>query len=180
MLLNDQEKMKKLEEVVNADYYGKFYSLIPKGYLKLNDQQIETVSFVFWACHLAEIQMDTLIKQAWDLAEKTFSKDETDTAQKFLDKKIKDKFSKRARNIDIKNLEYFGDKIKVINTLSGDTDYTNLLWTLKNLRDDISHTRINELQYKGKSLNNSKTQKALLIDYVKAMRSHKSQQSGLE
>lgn len=179
--MNEQEKVERLEELVNADYDGKIYSLIPKGILRLDDQQIATVSFVFWVCHLAEVNMHTLIKHAWDVVEKAFSKEDSDAAQKLLDERIKDKFSKKGRKIDVKNLKYFGDKVKVINTLSGNTDYTNLLWILKDLRDNISHTRINDLQYKNRDLNDLKVQKTLLIDYVRAMENHKSQseQSGV-
>jgi len=69
------------------------------------------------------------------------------------------------KNIDIENLEYFSDKIKIYEVMVGKTKHAELLHKLKDLRNDISHNRINELKYNNEDLFLRATKEKILIDY---------------
>lgn len=142
-----------------------FNDTISKGALQLNDNQIQTVSFVFWLCYMAEIDLNDVIKQAWQQSI-TLHPEFDESVQKILLKTFskKDEF-----NID--DLEYFVDKIKVHEAVCDD-DLTKILWKLNGLRNEVSHNRIDKLEYNGQSLFLRETKENILLDYFEAMKNN--------
>lgn len=140
----------------------KFNETISKGALQLSDNQIQTASFVFWLCYMAEKDLNDVLRQAWKLSTEITNPEISESDQKILLKT----FSKKD-NFDIDNLEYFADKIKIHEIVCND-DLTKMLWKLNDLRNDISHNRINELKYNERSLFLRDTKEKILLDYFKA------------
>ncbi len=69
----------------------------------------------------------------------------------------------------VDNLEYFTDKIRLYEGMSGKNNVTGILWKLKKIRDDISHGRIHALAYEGKDLLLRATKEKILMDYLRAV-----------
>lgn len=139
-----------------------FNETISKGALQLSDNQIQAVSFAFWLCYMAEKDLNDVIKQAWKLS--VISHPEI---SEYVQKILLKTFSKKD-NFDINNLEYFADKIKIHEIIYND-DLTKILWKLNNLRNNISHNRIDKLEYNGQSLFLRETKEKILLDYFKAI-----------
>ncbi len=138
----------------------KLNETISKGALKLTDEQIATVSFVFWLVYMAEIDLKDILSKAWNNSKQFFPTNVNQGAKGLLLKMISDQ-----KNIDIENLEYFSDKIKIYEVMVGKTKHAELLHKLKDLRNDISHNRINELKYNNEDLFLRATKEKILIDY---------------
>lgn len=137
-----------------------FNETISKGALQLSDNQIQAVSFAFWLCYMAEKDLNDVIKQAWELS--VISHPETsEYVQKILLKTLSKK-----EKFDINNLKYFSDKIKVHSVICND-DFTKMLWKLNDIRNDISHNRIDKLEYDGQSLSLREVKEKILLDYFK-------------
>lgn len=137
---------------------------ISKGALKMNDEQITTVSFVFWLVYMAETDLNDIINKSLTTTISTLSPGVKKKVEEMLNKEIKGK-----KKIDINNLEYFSDKIKVYKALFGKTERTKLLWGLNDIRNDLSHNRIDDLRYKGELLSLRKTKEKILIDYFETV-----------
>lgn len=136
-----------------------FNETISKGALQLSDNQIQTISFVFWLCFMAEKDLKDVINQAWGLS----TLEVRESVQKILLKE----FSKK-EDFNINNLEYFADKIRVHSVICND-GLTKLLWKLNGLRNDISHNRIDKLEYNGQSLFLREVKEKILLDYFKTL-----------
>ena len=143
------EKINKLPEVFARDIHG------------LNDEQIVTVSFVFWLAYVAEVQLYEAISESWAKSKNKFSVDAQIMAKQMIEEKIPSK-----KNIDIEKLDYFTDKIQVLEAVFGQHDYVKFLYDLRNLRNDISHNRIDNLEYKGISLYERSAKENIIIDLV--------------
>ena len=65
----------------------------------------------------------------------------------------------------VENLEYFLDKIRVYELFSGKTKRVKMLYKINEIRNDLSHNRIDKLNYEGNSLSLRTTKEALLKDY---------------
>lgn len=155
--------MDKLELLLKALKKGSEQQLnetISKGALKMSDQQITTVSFAFWLVFMAETDLNDITKKAWTLSGLFYSPEETTKAKLILTEMVGGK-----RSIDIDNLEYFSDKIKIYQAMFGENDRTKLLWKLNTIRNDLSHNRINELQYDKHPLFERETKEKILTDY---------------
>ena len=132
---------------------------ISKGALKMSDEQIATASFVFWLVYMAETDLNDTQVESWEKSGKSFPPEVKKMSEELLQKKIK-------RKISMGNPEYFSEKIKVFEALFGEkNERTKLLWKLNDLRNDLSHNRINELKYDGQSLFLRKTKEKILFDY---------------
>lgn len=145
---------------------------ISKGALKLTDEQTGTVSFVFWLVYMAETDLNDVISEAWQLAKKTASPEVQATAKQMLEDMIKGE-----RKIDIENLEYFVDKIKVYEAMFGKNKHSKLFWKLNDIRNDLSHNRIDGLKYEGLSLSLRSTKEKVLFDYFDTMNETDSSKS---
>jgi len=154
-----------VEKSFNESDESRLNESISKGALKLDDKQIALVSFIFWLCYMAEVDLTKSIIGAWKMANTFYPLDD---ATKTV---IKEKY-----NIDVGKLtdEYlrekavFGEKINISEILFGETDLVLNLKDIKELRNDISHNRINDLVYKGESLFQKKTKIKLLMDYFRS------------
>lgn len=133
---------------------------ISRDALKMNDEQIATVSFAFWLVYMAETDLNDIINKSLVATISTLPPAVTKKVEELLNEEIKGK-----KKIDINNLEYFSDKIKVYEALFGKTERTKLLWKFNDIRNDLSHNRIDDLKYEGKLLSLRKTKEKILIDY---------------
>lgn len=140
---------------------------ISKGHLKLNDDLIETISFIFWLCYMAEIDLDETLRKAWEVS-KMACPDNSETK-----KYIKEKFGIDLKYIDVNDTDYsskeitFGNRIDILDKILGKTNRVKLLWKLKKIRDAISHTRIDNLKYNDNDLILRETKENLLLDYFR-------------
>ena len=133
---------------------------ISKGALKMNDEQITTVSFVFWLVYMAETDLNDIINKSLITTISILSPEVTKKVKEILNDEIKGK-----KKIDINNPECFSDKVKIYEAFYGKTERTKLLWKLNDIRNDLSHNRIDNLKYKEKPLSLRKTKEKILIDY---------------
>lgn len=175
----------------------KVNNAISKGALKLSDDQIATVSFIFWLCYMAERDLEAVLTEPWDKIAEITKPEVVEAAKKMLDemvfgvkqteeelesvlKKIPEEEAKKIRAIissdyrprriaGIDNLEYFTDKILMYQGIFGKNNLAQVLWDIKELRNLISHNQIDGLQYKGKDITLRSTKEALLMDYMGAV-----------
>lgn len=150
---NDQ--LEQLKKVISSISDDKLIETFSKGALKLDDNQIKTVSFVFWLCYVAETDLNSIILQAWNMAQK---------ATQFPNKEDVNKIIKDW-GFDFDNLKYFSDKIKIYEKMFGQTARTKILWKINDIRNDLSHNRINSLTYNNESLTLRETKEKITIDY---------------
>ncbi len=118
----------------------------------------------FWLCYLVEIELNDVLTNCWDNAIKSADKVVKKESIKILKKKV---FKDENKNID--NLEYFRDKIKLYIFAKGESKLSKILWKINDIRNDLSHNRIDKLEYKNRSLYLKEAKKELLIDYLTLM-----------
>jgi hypothetical protein len=156
------EILKKLIDVNSED---KLNNVVANGILGLSDEEINTVSFIFWFCYLVETDLNDVLTNCWKEALNKYNKNIQDEAVKIIKEKV---FKDKNKNID--NLEYFSDKIKFYIFSKGKNGLSKLLWKVNDIRNNLSHNRIDELEYKNRSLYLKETKKELLIDYFTLMK----------
>lgn len=188
------EDVKKMLITVSDD---KLNYAIAKGALKLNQNQIETIVFLFFLCYLSERDIETPLKKVWDkmpgvpseiilrakeLMNEYLSDKETkgllleDILKKEVSSEIATKIRQAVKEsynekpiLNIDNLSTFGEKIKAYEKMFAKNNVTAILWKIKLIRDDMSHGRINELKYEGQSLLLRETKVKILADYMDAV-----------
>ena len=154
------ENMEILKYQINNNSEEKLNNVISDGVLMLSKEKKDNISFVFWFCYLVETDLNEVLVGSWN---KAIEKDNLKDREKSL-KIIKDKVFKD-ENINIDNLEYFRDKIKLYIFAKGKNKLSKLLWEINNIRNDLSHNRIDSLEFNNKSLFLKETKKELLLDY---------------
>lgn len=170
---------------------------ISKGALHLSDEQVDTVSFVFWFCYLAEKDLEAVIKNPLALLEKTTRpevlaetkrqineqvfgttknpsledclKDIPNEVAEKIRATVKERYQEK-RSVDIDNLPYFADKIRLYEGLFGHNNVALVLWKINDVRKDLSHLRVDELTYEGRSFSLRGTKEKALGDYLTAVR----------
>ena len=155
--------IEQLKMLVQNASDEKLNRTISHGILQLANDQIDTVSFVFWLCYLAETDLNDVVKGSWQKVTGNAPDILKDAASQILTDKIYK--GKKDKNIDFNNLEYFIDKIKVYELAVGTNKSVEMLWVINGIRNDLSHNRIDELQYNKESLFVRETKNKLLIDY---------------
>ncbi len=80
--------LKAIEERMSQISEDKLITLISKGSLKLTDEQIDTLSFVFWLCFLAEKDLGDSLEAAWKKATETSEHEAIDEAKRLLEESI--------------------------------------------------------------------------------------------
>lgn len=161
METNNLERMKAEIGKASDD---KLIGTISKGILKLSDQQINTISFVFWLVYMAETDLEMLIKSAWSFACHGFSDDVKQGANEILQERYQG-----SRVVDMNKLDFFLDKIVVLESLYGKDARVKMLYKLHDLRNDISHNRISNLMYEGLSLSERPAKEKIIIDYFETL-----------
>lgn len=142
-------------------------TVISYGALKYDDNTVSTVSFAFWICYMAEQDLGDVIEKAWALSKLGYPENCTGRVLSI----IKNEYGIKLHKIDPDDDAYnkrdisFGDRIKIEELMFGETKMVELLWKLKNIRDDLSHGRIVGLAYDGESLFLRSTKEKLVIDY---------------
>lgn len=199
-------KLNEIKAILSKVSDDKIVESITKGVLKLSADQINTILYVFCICYLAERDLEYPLTNVWSkllqISTPEAVSEAKDKLNQFLNQqgfgpslddvlmgvpeeiaiKIKDVFKKRYNEkipLDINNLSTFGEKIKVYEKIFTKNNVSSILWKIKNIRDDISHGRIDELKYEGKSLSLRETKEKLLIDYLTAVSKPEHSQSQL-
>lgn len=170
--------MDQLDELLRRIKEGseeRLNEIISKGTLKLTDEQIATVSFGFWMVYMAEIDLNDSLRKAWKLAKSQFP----ENVQKIAEQKLSEMINESkitcptcgtrysVREININDPEYFSDKIKIFQASFGKTKLVKLLWQLNDIRNNLSHNRIDRLEYDGFPLSQRGTKEKLICDYIR-------------
>jgi hypothetical protein len=154
----------EFKKIVNEADSERMTEIIPVAALELPVEQIETASFVFWLVYMAETDLNDVIVEAWKSAIEGSSDEEVQEL-----KNIINTASESNRSLDPMNLTYFIDKVFLYQTLFGKDERTVILWQLHEMRNHISHNRIDQMQYLGNSLIDLDIRKQILIDYMESM-----------
>lgn len=181
------------KEIMKGVSDEKFNETFSKGMLKLTDEQINTIQSVFFLCYMAEKDLEEVLTRAWQVATPHFSPEVNAQAKETLKEMV---FGKRdlkldnalvglsqevitkikqavkqgyieKRDFDIEKLEYFTDKIKIYEAMFGRNERTRLLWKINDIRNDISHNRIDQLTYNDEDLCLRETKEKLLTEYLR-------------
>ena len=94
---------------------------------------------------------------------KNLSDRDRTTIKDFVDKN----YNSKPIFAGVNSLPYFIDKIRVYESLFGKTNRTNLLWKINTIRNDLSHNKIDSLQYNGESLSLRSTKEKIIEDYFR-------------
>lgn len=70
---------------------------------------------------------------------------------------------------NINDLPFFADKIRVYEALFGDTKRNKLLWKINDIRNDLSHCRVDSLKYEKESLYLRATKERVIEDYFRTI-----------
>lgn len=157
--------IEQLEKVIQNLSDEELSLMIPKASLKLDPNVIQTANFAFWLCFMAELDHSSILEEAWNASKKVYG-----NSEEVIDL-IKQKFGIKVEKIDPNEPGYnannitFGDKIYVLELMIGKNDSVKLLWKLKNIRDNLSHGRINQLDYDDQNLQLRITKEKILKDY---------------
>lgn len=149
------EEFERLKKIIKDIPEEKLIDTFSKGALKLNDDQIKTVSFAFWLCYMAETDLNSIIHQAWQMAQQVTRFPNQEEVNKVI----------KNMGFNFDNLEYFGQKIDLYQKMFGKTERTKLLWKINTIRNDLSHNRIDNLNYNGESLTSREAKEKIVIDY---------------
>lgn len=172
----------------------KLNEAVTKGVLKLSDEEVDTLMFIFGLCYMAERNMGAVFIKPWEKLAATNSPETVARAKEILNdflsrervgepkledvlegietakvEEIKVVVNTRYRPkkmLDIDNLKTFGEKIRAYTTIFSENNVAEVLWVLKGLRDDLSHGRISDLQYKEVSLMEREAKQQILSDYL--------------
>lgn len=157
----------QLKKVIKSLPDKKLSQIIFHDALKLNNNTTDTISFVFWICFMAEQDLKDIEYEALRIAKIAYPKGADEEVLKI----IKEEYGIQLHKIDPDDKNhseqniYFGDLIKIKEKLFGKTNFIKLLWKLNDIRNNLSHGRINSLQYNNESLFQRLTKEKLLIDY---------------
>ncbi len=153
----------------------KINRLIWQGILKLNPEEAEVVSFVFWLVYLAESELHQASSFAWKSATKDADLEVVSATEQALIDQIdpgkkccpvcSHKFI--AREMHLENLDYFSDLIKLDAIMFKYEDRTTFLWKLNGLRNHLSHRRLDKLIYENQNLRERPAKEMLLLDFAK-------------
>ncbi len=188
---------KDIIEMIKLVHDEKLNGSVIKGALKLSDEEIDTLMFVFGLCHLAERDLGSVLTEPWKKLEQAFPVEQVSRAKHLLNDflsrekegeptledvlegldpahaaRIREVIVARYRPkklLNVDSLESFGEKIRAYTTIFSKNNVSEILWELKTLRDDISHGRIKELKYKGVSLMERSAKQQILTDYFSAI-----------
>ncbi len=158
------------------------YEVVAHGALHLEPSHVQTVSFLFWLSYMVETELQTVLVESWMSATNNVDRkvliDVTESLRHFVEKEFSIADSKRIFGIidvfDPASLTslYFTDKIILYQAIMGKSNRTEVLWDLKDIRNDISHNRINNLLYNGQSLHRRDVQESLLMAYLETFITH--------
>ncbi|MCK4745179.1 hypothetical protein KAS41_03895 [Candidatus Parcubacteria bacterium] len=157
----------QLKKIIKNIPNNELSRIISSGALKLDDDIIDTISFVFWICFMAEQDLKNIEYESLRIAKIAYPEGINEKNLKIIEEEYGIRLHKIDPN-DKNHLErniYFSDLIKIKEKLFGKKNITKLLWKLNNIRNDLSHGRIDNLKYNSESLFLHSTKKRLLIDY---------------
>lgn len=158
-----------LKQKINSASNEELARIISDAALRLNKEQTDTVSFVFWLSFMTEQDLDQVLCEAWKMAK------EYGPSGEEVIRIIKEKHGIDITKIDPDDPDYdpttvyFGDRIKIYEDMFGTNSHVKLFHKIKGLRNDISHGRIDRLKYEGLDLKIKEGKQKILVDYFKTM-----------
>ncbi len=158
-----------LKQKINNASNEELARIISDAALRLDEEQTDTVSFVFWLSFMTEKDLDQVLCEAWKTAK------EYGPSGEEVIKIIKEKYGINITKIDPDDPDYdpmtvyFGDRIKIYEDIVGINNNVKLFRKIKGLRNDISHGRIDGLKYEGLNLKTKEGKQKILIDYFETM-----------
>lgn len=196
-----------LKKMIPGKIDEEFIAALSKGVLKLTQDEINTLMFVFFLCHIAERDIAAVFEGTFEklskittpevlqkskeqinefISGKKFTEPMLEDLLKELPEDMRDKIRASVKDryreksmLDIDNLQTFGEKVLAYQTIYSENNVSKILWKLKKIRDDISHGRILELTYEKESLMQRSTKEKLFFDYMNAVNQPEHQKSGL-
>ncbi|KKK80295.1 hypothetical protein LCGC14_2824900 [marine sediment metagenome] len=164
--MNSFELLKKR---IEASSNNDLARIISDAALQLDEEQTNAVSFVFWLSFMTEHDLDQVLCEAWKAAKQYGPCGEE------VVKIIKEKHGIDVAKIDPDDPDYdpmiisFGNRIKIYEDMFGTNSHVKLFRKIKGLRNDISHGRIDKLEYKNLDLRTKEGKQEILIDYFEIM-----------
>lgn len=189
------EELKKLATEVSDDLLNKSFL---KGGLKLSDEEVNTLSFAYGLCYLAERDIGEMIPSVLETLTKSEPPEVVERLKTILNEYLNREVAQvpeledalkdvdqgkaneirrvvrgrydRKPTIKVEKLRTFGEKIFAYEQLFFENNVVQVLREIKKVRNDISHvSTIEELSYKGESLMLRKTKEKALIEYFEAV-----------
>lgn len=154
------DQLDALKKIIDNAGSQELVETLSKGALKLDQDHINTVQFTFWLVYMAETDLNEVIQEAWKLATSTSDQTVIDATKALLQEGVKGE-----KEINLDNLEYFADKIKIYESFYGKDSRTKLFWKLNDIRKDLFHNRLDALTYNDEDLNDIDVRRKLLKDY---------------
>lgn len=167
--VKSMDPLKELKQRIKSASNEELARIISDAALRLDREQTDTVSFVFWLSFMAEYDLDEVLCGVWKVAKKY------ELSGEEVIKIIKEKYGIDVTKIDPDDPDYdpariyFGDRIKIYEDLFGANDSVKLFRKIKNLRNDISHGRIDKLEYNSFNLRTKEGKRKILLDYFEEM-----------
>ncbi len=153
------KRIEELKALMKAAENKKFNETVARGALGMTDEQMDTVSFVFWLVYMAETHLDKSREMAWKIATEGADSATIEAMEKMLKEKMGEP------GFDVRNPPYFSQKIKIHEAHTGNEEQTKLLQELSRIRNDLSHNRINDLNYYGESLFSREVKEKAALDF---------------
>ena len=152
-LSSDPDKAIETFENLGTDFNDlkklKMGKLFARERFKINDDQFETVEFVFWITYMMEREINDIIN---DVEKARMRGLKNPMINAMLDKLP------------------FGSKISLIEknyaSMPKNKNYIKMLWKINDLRNHVAHGRFDELKYGGYLLNDPKGQIKLTIEIM--------------
>ena len=166
----NKEKLAILKTTLESYSTEDFTHLIPKSIIGLSKAQQETVQFAFWFSYIVETDLTRVLSEA--IAN---TKNILGETQPEVDKYLREEHNIRYEIIDVDHPKYdpysitFNNRIDIVEKMRGKDTHTNFFRKIKKLRNDLSHGRILELSYNGKSVFDDDTKREMLHDYISGM-----------
>ncbi len=154
------DELEKLKIIIDSSDSGGLVDTLSRGALKLEDDHINTVQFAFWLSYMAETDLNDVIKEAWEMATKNADPSLIEVTKKVLQEGIRGE-----KELDPENLKYFSDKIKLYESFYGKDNRTKLFWKLNDIRNALSHNRLDKLTYNENNISDISVRRQLLKDY---------------
>jgi hypothetical protein len=163
------DQLELLKQKINSASNDELARIIFDAALRLDKEQTDTISFVFWLGFMAEHDLDQVLCEAWKMA-KRYGPSGGEVI-----KIIKEEYGIDITKIDPSDPDYdsmsinFGDRIKIYKDMFGNNSHVELFRKIKGLRNDISHGRIDKLEYERLDLQKKEGKQKILTDYFETM-----------
>ncbi len=160
--------LEQLKQLIHSRSEEELSKIISHAALRYDDNTSQTISFVFWICYMAEQDLKTIIQGCWNMSKIAYPENSNNEVIMNI---IKNEYGIDFTKIDpehpnySENNLYFKDLIDIYEKFFNKTNLSTLFWKLKDVRNDLSHGRIEKLTYNNNSLYLRETKEEILEDY---------------